>query len=64
MNEQSKYSLRSRRIRNALLAGALTAGVVGATGAGALLSDTQVALAQPVDAPVAAPADFTSVSRR
>jgi len=47
-------------MRNALLASALTLGIVGATGAGALF-ETQVAVAQPVEAPAAAPADFTSV---
>ncbi len=62
MNTQSTYSLRARRMRNALLAGALTVGVVGATGAGALFTDANVAVAQPVEAPpAAAPGDFTAV---
>src|SRR5687768_15032742 len=54
-------SLRARRIRNALLASALTLGVVGVTGTGVLLSNGQVAIAQPVETPAIAPSDFTAV---
>jgi serine protease Do len=61
MSQQSTYSLRARRVRNALLASALTVGALGASGAGALFGDSNIAVAQPVEAPAAAPADFTSV---
>ena len=61
MTANSNYSLRARRIRNALLASAFTIGIAGATGTGMLLSDSHVALAQPVEAPPVAPSDFTAV---
>jgi serine protease Do len=62
MSDNSTSSLRARRFRNALLASALTIGVAGTTGAGMLLSDSHVALAQPVEAPATvAPSDFTTV---
>jgi len=61
MNERPNSSLRARRFRNALLASALTLGVLGAAGTGALVSHGDVAVAQPVEAPAAAPADFVAV---
>jgi serine protease Do len=57
--QNSTSSLQARRIRNALLAGVFT--VVGATGTGLLMSDSQVAIAQPVETPAVAPSDFTAV---
>ncbi len=63
MSENSKSSTRGGRIRNALLASVLTVGVAGATGV--MLSDGQIALAAPVEVPVAvqaaAPADFSAI---
>ncbi|MBA3517263.1 MAG: trypsin-like peptidase domain-containing protein, partial [Rhizobiales bacterium] len=63
MSENSKSSTRAGRIRNALLASVLTVGVAGATGV--MLSDGQIALAAPVEVPVAvqaaAPADFSAI---
>jgi serine protease Do len=52
-----------RRLRNALLASALTLGVAGA-GTTALLSDGHVAFAEPVQVETPAPADFTQVVER
>jgi hypothetical protein len=51
MTDKSTSSPRARRIRNALLASVFTIGIAGATGTGVLLSDSHVALAQPVEAP-------------
>ena len=61
MTDHIASGARARRIRNALLASALTFGIVSATGAGFVLSDGQVAVAQPVEQPVVAPTDFTAV---
>jgi serine protease Do len=63
MTNQATSNARARRIRNALLAGVFTIGVVGATGAGALLGNSHLALADPgpVQVQAAAPADFSAV---
>jgi serine protease Do len=61
MIQQLTSSLRARRVRNALLASVFTIGIAGAAGTGALLSNSPVALAQPVEAPAVAPSDFTAV---
>jgi serine protease Do len=55
----SNSTSRARRIRNALLASVFTLGLAGA--GGALLTENQVALADPVETPAVAPADFTAV---
>ena len=52
---------RSKRLRNALLASALTVGVAGATGAGVLFGDSPAALAEAVRVDAPAPADFSIV---
>src|SRR6185295_7154811 len=49
------------RIRNALLASAFTIGIVGATGAGTLLSNSRMAFADPVQVQTAVPADFSTI---
>jgi serine protease Do len=56
---ESSSNPRARRIRNALLASVFTLGLAGA--GGALLTDNQVAVAQPVETPAIAPTDFTAV---
>ena len=61
MIDKFNSSLRARRIRNALLAGVFTVGVAGAAGTGVLVSNSPVAVAQPVEAPAVAPSDFTAV---
>ena len=61
MSDQLNATSRSKRYRNALLASALTVGVVAGTGAGALLGDNQAALAEAVRVEAPAPADFTAV---
>jgi len=61
MTNQPTSSARARRIRNALLASALTVGVIGATGAGTLLSNSHLAFADPVQVQAAVPADFSTV---
>jgi serine protease Do len=62
MTQPSISLLRSRRIRNALLAGVFTVGVAGAAGTGMFLTDNHVALAEPVQVEQAqVPADFTTV---
>jgi serine protease Do len=61
MIQQFTSSLRARRVRNALLASVFTVGIAGAAGTGALLGNSPVAVAQPVEAPAVAPSDFTAV---
>jgi serine protease Do len=54
--------VRSRRVRTALLASVFTLGIAGAGGVGALLSDSHVAQAAPVEVQQSqVPADFTTV---
>jgi serine protease Do len=48
-------------MRNALLASVFTLGIVGAVGGGALISNSHLALAEPVQVETPAPADFTTV---
>ena len=62
MTLSSIPGMRTRRLRNALLASVFTVGIVAAAGTGALLSDSQVASAEPVRVetpPVVA--DFSAV---
>lgn len=63
MSENSKSFTRAGRIRNVLLASVFTVGIAGATGV--MLSDSQIALAAPVEVPpevqAAAPADFSAI---
>jgi serine protease Do len=63
MTDFSTTGPRARRFRNALLAGVFTLGIAGAGGVTTLLSDSDIARAQPVEspAPAATPADFTAV---
>jgi len=59
--DQQNSSVRSRRVRGALLASVFTLGIAGATGAGALLSGGPVANAEQLQVQNAGPADFTSI---
>ncbi len=61
MTELSTSNVRSRRLRNALLASALTVGIVGVAGSGAIFNDSQIAYAQPVEVQAPVFADFTGV---
>ena len=61
MTELSPSNVRSQRLRNALLASALTVGIVGVAGSGAIFNDSQLAYAQPVEVQAPVFADFTGV---
>jgi serine protease Do len=63
MKERVGFGTRSRRFRSALLASVFAAGIAGAAGTGALLSDGHVAFAEEVQVtpPAVAPVDFTEV---
>jgi serine protease Do len=61
MTDVSNSSVRARRIRNALLASVFTLGLVGAAGTGAVLTNSQQALAEQVRVETQGPADFTDV---
>ncbi|MYZ48878.1 Do family serine endopeptidase [Propylenella binzhouense] len=61
MTNNDQNNSRARRFRNALLASALTLGIVGGTGAGLVIGDSPAARAEPVRVEAAGPADFTSI---
>ncbi len=61
MTNVPNSNTRARRIRNALLASVFTLGIVGAAGTGVLVTNSHVALAEPVRVDAAAPADFSAV---
>ena len=57
----SVVSTRGRRIRNALLASVFTLGIASATGAGVLVTNSHLAMAEPVRVEASTPADFSAV---
>ena len=61
MTNVANPTARARRIRNALLASVFTLGIVGAAGTGVLVSNSHMALAEPVRVDAAAPADFSAI---
>ena len=56
-----KTNTRGRRIRNALLASVFTLGIFGIAGTGALVSNADVAFAEPVRVDAVAPVDFSAI---
>jgi serine protease Do len=57
----STTKTRARRVRQALLASAVTVGLAGAAATGAIVSDSPLAFAEPVRVETPGPADFTAV---
>lgn len=61
MTDVSTPRSRARRLRNALLAGVFTLGIVGTAGTGVLLTDSHLAFADPVSVDAPVPADFSAI---
>jgi serine protease Do len=59
--DESTTKNRARRVRHALLASAVTVGLAGAAATGAIVSDGQIAFAEPVRVEAPGPADFADV---